>query len=258
MTSLISDLFPAPDPAAFPTLTGRQAPHHLSVFDGDDTDGWKAVTLGERVTQPLMPWQQGNLRCLLRRNPDGSWTHPDAVLICPRQNGKSEIVLLRVLYGLFKLGEKILYTVQRWDTGLEIHDRLVAIIMSRPSLRRQLAKAPTSGQGRGRILLKSGAQIVTSTRSADVGRGLTKLDLVVYDEAYNLDEAASSAVDFAQMAAADPQTIYTSSAVNAELHPKGKVLAGLRRSGLARRVGMFFAEYMAPPEMPHDEVATWE
>lgn len=257
-TSLASELFPAPDPAIFPTLTGRQEPHHLTVWPGDDTHGFKAITLADRISQPSMPWQCGNLRAILRRNECDKWTHPNVVLLCPRQNGKSEILLLRCLYGLFKLGEKILYTVQRWSTGKELHERLVAMINARPSLRRRLAVKPTNSQGRGTIILDNGAQMVTTTRSADMARGLTKLDLVVFDEAYNLDSSASSAVNWAQMAAFDPQTIYTSSAVNTAEHPKGEVLAGLRRKGLSGAKRFYFAEYMAPPEMADDAVETWE
>lgn len=253
------ELFPAPDPDVFPTLTGRQAPHHISVFSGDDSDGHKAITLAQRVSLlPLMPWQSGNLRCVLRRNPDGTWTHPDCVLIVPRQQGKSEIMLLRCLYGLAVLGEKILYTVQRWDTGKELHERLVTMIAARPWLRKRLAKAPTLSQGRGTITFTNGGKMVTSTRSADMGRGLTRIDLLVYDEAYNLDSAASAAVDWAQMAAADPQTIYTSSAVNAYEHSKGFVLTDMRNLGLAGAPRLYLAEYMAPESMPWRELRTWE
>ncbi|MGW0052053.1 hypothetical protein [Nocardia nova] len=255
----LAELFPAPDPAVFPTLTGRQAPHHISVFPGDDADGYKAITLAHRVSpQPIMPWQTGNLRCLLRRRPDGKWTHPDAVLLCPRQNGKSEILLFRCLFGLAVLGEKILYTVQRWDTGKELHERLVAMITARPWLRKRLKKQPTLSQGRGTIEFKNGAKMVTSTRSADMGRGLTRIDLLVYDEAYNLDSSASAAVDWAQMAADDPQTIYTSSAVNAHEHSKGFVLTDMRNLGLAAAPGLYLAEYMAPEPMPWRDVRTWE
>lgn len=253
------ELFPDPDPAVFPTLTGRQAPHHFQAWPGDDTHGLKAVKLAQRLSaKPVMPWQAGNLRCLLRRNPDGTWTHPDSVLLCPRQNGKSEIVLLRCLYGLCVLGENILYTVQRWDTGKDLHNRLVTMISSSASLRRRLASKPTLSQGRGTITLTNGAKMVTSTRSADMGRGLTKIDLLVYDEAYNLDASASAAVDWAQMASDDPQTIYTSTAVNADQHPKGYVLTDMRALGLARTPGMFLAEYMAPQPMPWNKLPTWE
>ena len=256
---LAAELFPDPDPAVFPTLTGRQAPHHLSVFDGDDTLGHKSITLAERVTQPTMPWQQGNLRALLRRDDNACWTHSDAVLLCPRQNGKSEVILLRCLFGLFHLGEKIIYSVARWDpSGVELHERLVAMIMGEPSLRDRLAKKPTNSGQRGLIQLLNGGEMRTMTRSTDMVRGMTKLDLLICDEAYNLDQAAISATNYAQMAARDPQTIYTSSAVNATEHAKGHVLAGLRRQGLRRDEGIYFAEYMAPAEMPHDDPATWQ
>jgi hypothetical protein len=254
----VLDLFPPPDPRKFPTLTGRQAPHHLSIWPGEDTHGFKAIRLGERVVQPMMPWQHGNLRAILRCDHRGRWTHGTTVLICTRQNGKSEIMLVRCLYGLFVLGEKILYTVQRWDTGKDLHTRLVTMINSVPSLKKRLACSPTLSQGRGTITLDNGAQIVTSTRSADTGRGLTRLDLLVYDEGYNLGEEASAAVDYAQLAAEDPQTIYTSSAVNAAMHSKGNVLAGMRRLGLARAPRTYFAEYMAPEGWRRDTVQTWE
>lgn len=253
------ELFPAPDPVVFPTLTGQQAPHHFWASPGDDTDGFKAITLAGRLAiPPVMPWQSGNLRCLLRRNPDGTWTHSDCVLLVPRQNGKSEILLLRCLFGLAVLGEKILYTVQRWDTGKDLHGRLVLMINSRPWLKRRLAKQPTLSQGRGEINFTNGGQLIFSTRSADMGRGVTKLDLLIYDEAYNLDESASAAVGWAQMAAPDPQTIYTSSAVNAHLHAKGFVVTDMRAAGLRQSLGLYLAEYMAPESMPYDEVSTWE
>ncbi|MEV6449657.1 hypothetical protein [Amycolatopsis sp. NPDC051716] len=253
------ELFPAPDPAVFPTLTGRQTPHHFWASPGDDTDGHKAIKLAGRLPiPPVMPWQSGNLRCLLRRNPDGTWTHSDAVLIVPRQNGKSEILLLRCLFGLAVLGEKILYTVQRWDTGKDLHDRLVQMINSRPWLKRRLAKKPTLSQGRGEVKFTNGGHLIFSTRSADMGRGVTKLDLLIYDESYNLDESASAAVGWAQMAAHDPQTIYTSSAVNAHIHPKGFLLTDMRAAGLRQSPGLYLAEYMAPEPMPYDAEETWK
>ncbi|GAC70737.1 hypothetical protein [Gordonia soli] len=260
MSSPVCDLFPPIDCEQFPTLTGRQEPHHLSVFDGDDAHGLRAIELAQRVTQPIMSWQQGCLKGILRTDLDtGMWTHPDAVLLVPRQNGKSEILLLRCLYGLFYLGEKILYSVARWDpSGKDLHDRLVAMINAVPSLKRRLAKQPTCSQGRGIITLKNGAEMRTTTRSTDMVRGMTKLDLLICDEAYNLDQAAVSSTTYAQMAADNPQTIYTSSAVNANEHSKGHILAGLRRQGLALAEGIFFAEYMAPPEMAFNELATWE
>ncbi|WP_458681941.1 hypothetical protein [Prescottella equi] len=241
----------------WPTLTGRQEPHHLSVFDGDIETGEKAVELARRIGSKPMPWQREALHALMTRNDDGTWTHPDACIICPRQNGKSLILTLRILYGLFKLGETIIFTAQRWTTAEDIYLRTWALIEPRKSLLARVKKT-TCSQGRGVIEMKNGNKVVFTTRSPDAGRGLTKLDLVIYDEAYNLTDGEMSALGPAQLAAEDPQTIYTSSAVNQEEHSNGLVLSALRERGLEGERELYFAEYMAPDGMDREDEATWQ
>lgn len=238
----------------WPTLTGRQEPEHLSEFDGDDKHGLDAVELGRRCRKPQMPWQVAALLAILRMTA-GTWTHPDVCLIVPRQNGKTLILVIRCLYGLFVLGERIIYSSQRWTTAEDAYKRLWAIIVARPSLRRRVVKN-TCSQGMGYIELKSGAKIAFITRSNDAGRGLDEVDLVVYDEAYNLTGGQVDALAWTQMASKNPQTIYASSAVNADKHPNGLILAGVRRRGLAGDEGLYFAEFAAPEDMPRDSLET--
>ncbi|MFC9769096.1 hypothetical protein [Rhodococcus jostii] len=240
----------------FPTLTGRQEPHHLSVFDGDITQGEKAVELYRRAGSASMPWQKDAQHAILSIAPDGRWTHPDCCLIIPRQNGKSEVLIQRCLYGLFKLGETILYTAQRWKTARDAWRRMMAIIKGRSWLKSRVVRA-TCSQGEGIIELASRPVISFGTRSNDTGRGLTEVDLIVYDEAYNLTDGEMSAMSFTQMAAKNPQTIYASSAVNQDEHPNGAVLASVRNRGLAEEADLYFAEYMAPDDLPRDEEGTW-
>lgn len=240
----------------FPTLTGRQEPHHLSVLDGDVMHGEKAVELGRRVGSIAMPWQVEAQHAILSRTASGRWTHPTCCLIIPRQNGKSEVLIQRCLYGLFKLGETIIYTAQRWKTARDGWRRMMALIKGRPWLKRRVVRA-TCSQGEGIIELESGAVISFGTRSNDTGRGLTVVDLIVYDEAYNLTDGEISAMAFTQMAANNPQRIYASSAVNQDEHSNGLVLAAVRRRGLEKEAGLYFAEYMAPEEMPRDAEETW-
>ncbi|MBU8834613.1 hypothetical protein KL858_34970, partial [Mycolicibacterium goodii] len=152
---LPADFLPKPWPkfvGDWPRLTGRQEPEFWSAFDGDETDGDVAAALGAEFGARPMPWQWWSLRKICSRLPadeDGFrlWTHPDVCLICPRQNGKTEIVLLRILFGLFVLGEKIIYSAQRWATAEDVYDRLIAIIESSPDLVAQLA--PRVGLPRG-------------------------------------------------------------------------------------------------------------
>lgn len=241
----------------FPTLTGRQEPHFESRFDGDITHGEKAVELYRRAGSDSMPWQKDAQHAILSTTNFGQWTHSDCCLIIPRQNGKSEILIQRCLYGLFKLGETILYTAQRWKTARDAWRRMMAIIKGRSWLNSRVVRS-TCSQGEGIIELASGPVISFGTRSNDTGRGLTDVDLIVYDEAYNLTDGEMSAMSFTQMAAKNPQTIYASSAVNQDEHPNGAVLASVRNRGLARESDLYFAEYMAPEDMPRDEEDTWK
>lgn len=239
----------------FPRLTGRQEPEHLSMFDGDDTLGRRAVRLGQNVRMKPFPWQADCVCGMMRVGIDGLWTHPDVLLLVPRQNGKTEILILRVLFGLYKLGEKIIFSSQRWATSLNTYKRLSGLIKSRPDLRAEVVEN-TKAPGSAYIELKNGAQITFITRSSDSGRGLDKVDLIIYDEAYNLTEAETSGLEWTQMASRNPQTIYASSAANEEQHINCRVLAGQRRRGLERGEGLYFREHMAPEGPAWDEVET--
>ncbi|MFC0314495.1 hypothetical protein ACFQNE_02005 [Gordonia phosphorivorans] len=258
MTAPVLDRAPA-------ALTGRQEPHHL--LQAEPVPEWErrgaaAVTLSNRIAgdKPLFPWQADEMRGILRWDPvSGLWLHSTCVLIIPRQNGKSEVLLYRCVYGLFVLNETIVFSVQRWKTGRVIAQRLIKMIEAIPSLRSKLKKKPTMSQGMAEIQLRSGASITFITRSPDSGTGLDAVDLLIYDEAYNLTEGDTSALDPTIMASDNPQTIYTSSAVNADIHTNGLVLTALREDALAATSpnGLYFAEHMAPPEMDRDEPETW-
>lgn len=230
----------------WPQLEGRREPENISVFEGDDRLGRNALTLASRIGTPPMPWQVDNLMALLRTDADGMWTHPDAAIICPRQNGKSEILLLLCLYGLFVRGENIVFSTQQWKTARKLALRFSEMVKAVPDLKRMLARPPTLSQGQSIVSTTSGNELIFCTRSGDTGKGLDKVDRVIYDEAYNLTEAEMTGPTLAQMAARNPQTIYTSSAVFADIHPNGQVLSGIRRNGLRKINGLYFAEYMAP------------
>nr|WP_020794747.1 terminase large subunit [Gordonia sp. NB41Y] len=241
----------------WPNLEGRQTPNSLCFSPGNLELGAKACELARRAGRiRSMPWQSWSLGQIMSKAPDGTWVHPECCLIVPRQNGKSLILTIRVLYGLFKLGEKIIFSAQQWETAKSLWKRTWAIVKTTPSLQR-LVESHTCSQGRGTIILASGAEVVFTTRSANAGRGLDKVDLVIYDEAYDLTEADMAALSPTKMAADDPQTIYTSSAVNQEQHPNGQVLAAVRRRMIACEEGLFGAEWMAPETMDRGDPKTW-
>ena len=235
------------DAERFPKLVGRQDPEILTYDLGNTDESDKALKLFERIRQFLMPWQRLIVTLMFMSGPDGLWANPDVVLVVPRQNGKSLILVLRVIYGLFVRKEKILYTTQKWATGYDTYQRLQTIVNRVPAWRKQILKDNLS-QGKGYMQLKNGAQVTFATRGPDTGRGMDEVDLLIFDEAYNLTAAHVSSILPIQLASKNPQTIYASSAVNSREHPNGQVLAGLRRAGIAGDAGQLYAEFCSPIE----------
>lgn len=237
--------------------TGRQIPHVESWFPGDETDGERAVNLATRAGVRPMPWQRQALGRILSRREDGSFTHPDVVLISPRQSGKSEILVWRLLFGLFVLGERQVYSAQRFVTSDSVFRRMKATIEARPSLYRRLLKPPSSSSSRATIELSNGAIVQLGVRSGDLGRGLDQISLVVMDESYNLREPEVSALAGAQLSSQNNQMIYASTAPVFDQQPNCVVLSDMRKLGLQHQADLYFAEFCAEDGMPLDDPTTW-
>jgi hypothetical protein len=242
---------------AWPRLTGRQEPTFESAFDGDESLGDSAAKLAYKVGMRQMPFQWRTNRKILSRQPDGLWTHGDVCCLWCRQGAKTELALVRVIYGLFVLEERVIYSSQRWITAERVYQRLKQAIERRPSLWRRLAKDPTTSSSRAAIELKSGAGITLGVRSGDLGRGLDRVDLLLADESYNLTEPELSALAPTQLASPNPQTIYLSTPVDFETQPNCQVIAGIRRRGHERAPGLYLAEWAAKEGMARDDPATW-
>ncbi|WP_206474681.1 hypothetical protein [Dietzia sp. KRD202] len=252
----VDEIFAEIIAAEWPKLTGRQTPWAQSFTVGDSAHGEKVVKLARRMKVRPMPWQNWSIEHIMSKDPDGTWTHPECCLIVPRQNGKSLILSLLVIYRMFVLGENIIFSAQQWETAKSLWKRTWNLVRSQPDLM-AFHESHTCSQGRGTIVLTTGAQVVFTTRSPNAGRGLDVVDLTIYDEAYDLDLADLAALSPTQMAAKDPQKIYTSSAVNVDQHPNGMQLASVRARGQEREEGLFYAEWRSPEGSAMDDPESW-
>jgi hypothetical protein len=241
----------------WPRLTGRQTPTFESAFDGDESLGDSAAKLAYKVGMRQMPFQWHVTRKILSRQPDSTWVHADVCCICVRQVGKTEIALVRILFGLFVLDERIVFSSQRWLSAERVFQRLKSTIERRPSLWRRLARDPSSSSSRATIELKSGASITLGVRSGDLGRGLDRVDTLLLDEVYNLTDPELGALAPTQLASKNPQTIYLSTPVDVDTQPNCHVIAGIRRRGRAHEPGLYLAEWGAEEGMARDDPATW-
>lgn len=244
-------------------LTGNSTPAWESHHGGDYWRGDQCARFAHKVERPLFGWQWDSIRKVLATRDDGLWAHPDVCLVITRQQGKTQLIVFRILYGLFYLGEKIVYSAQRWKTVEDVYDRIVAIIESRPSLRRRLDRSKCGPDGyskagnHGEIQLLNGASLDMGPRTQAVGRGQTKIDLAIFDEAYSIKDLFVGGLRGAQLASDNPQTIYLSTAPVVDYHPDCHVFANQRRNGMRHEPDLYAAEWCAPRDMARDDPEAW-
>ncbi|SBS73795.1 putative terminase large subunit [uncultured Mycobacterium sp.] len=242
----------------FPRLTGRQQPEHETWHEGDESEGDRATRFGARIGVWLLPWEWMIVRAVLSLLPVNEfgirlYTHRVVVLECTRQQGKTLLLILIILWKLFKRRRRIVYTAQQWATVEDVFDRVCAIIDRVPSLKNRLAKPPSKKDNRGTIVLKPIrgdkhlVQAQFGPRTQHFARGFTELDDVIFDEAYDLVPKEVANLTGAQAASDNAQTFYVSTPPVVSQHPNCH-----RFSGLVRTVenggapGLYGALFRAP------------
>ena len=242
-------------------LAGWQPqPRFCTIPDSESEGaGTEAIELAELAGLILDPWQQFVLRSSLGERDNGKWAAPTVALICPRQNGKNANLEARELAGLFLFGEHvIIHTAHEQATASRQFERLLGLIENTPELKRRM-KRPVRGKGSEAIELKSGQIIFFKTRTSGGSRGWS-IDLIIFDEAYDLPESAISAIVPTRSAMPNAQTWYTSSAVDQQKHIHGTSLSRQRERGIAGKPRIAYFEWSAegddpalvPPEVAGD------
>lgn len=202
----------------------------------------------EEYANPLHDWQVDVLSCWLAEDDGGKYVHQTCGILEPRQNGKTEVIEARVVYGLLFAnggrGEVIAYSAHRVDTTLEMFEKLLDLFgdsrlgpedWKHPELH-ALVESETFTNGHQAIKMKNGAKVMFNARSTGSRRGFT-CDAVIYDEAGFLtdDQLSASKSTVSSAPQKNPQTIYAGtppSEQNIYAEPFGRTrqnaLAGFR------------------------------
>lgn len=191
-----------------------QRPRLQSVPLSNGSAGQEAVELAASAGLFLDPWQAYALEASLGERYDGKWAARDVCLVCSRQNGKGSILEARELAGLFLFGEReLIHTAHLFKTSSDHFLRIKSLIANTPDLMRQVKpRGIRESHGEEGITLRSGARLRFVARSVNgSGRGFAKIDLLVLDEAYDIPRSGAKSLLPTQLAAANPQTWYTSS-----------------------------------------------
>lgn len=179
--------------------------------------GREAVELYQQTGRKAMPWQKSLLKHIMAIGRGGLWKHQKFGFSVPRRNGKTEIIIIRELWGL-ENGERICHTAHRVPTSHNSWLNLCRLLtdagyveLGRP---KKGEPDPENGfrtnkqQGREEItLVRTGGKISfrTRTRNAGLGEGF---DLLIIDEAQEYTDDHETALIYTVSDSKNPQTLF--------------------------------------------------
>jgi hypothetical protein len=197
----------------------------------------------------LDPWQEDVLRAWLNQDDQGLWAAEEALLLVPRQNGKTAIIEARELVGIYVLHEKLcIHTAVLFGGARESYYRNKQKILNVPALE-AITKFREGNDNLG-ITIKDtketrkmgivGNRIVYMARGTANVRGWSA-DVIVLDEAFALTDDIIAAVSLATSARRNPFIIHASSTGLEE----SDTLLKIRERGLQKDPDMVFHEWCA-------------
>ena len=184
---------------------GNQEPSVRIAPEIADSDGMDASAVLSIGGLTLDPWQNDILDDWFGRAPSGRWAAPTCGGSVPRQNGKSLLVQGRAAAGMILFNEQVIYTAHLQKTATETFEEMRDFFENK-NVKKYVSEIK-SALGREQIILKSGARIKFLARTRNGGRG-QHADLLIVDEAQEMDEAQQASFLPALSASQNPQTIY--------------------------------------------------
>lgn len=195
----------SPDFSQNGKLMGRQEPSVRVVPQYSQTDGMDAAKLLKLGGTILDPWQAEVLDDWMAMSPGSKWICKTCGGSVPRQNGKTGLIQGRSEAGMILYNEQIIYTAHLQKTATETFEEM-AVFFDSPKLKKYVKDIKTA-LGREQIILKRGARIKFLARTRNGGRGQHG-DLLIFDEAQELDDNQQASFLPAISASLNPQTIY--------------------------------------------------
>lgn len=217
-------------------LRGSQEPRLRIVPPHHSSSGAEVVELCATFGLYLDPWQEQAIDDALCERVDCLWAATSVCLIVPRQNGKTEILIARILAGLFLFGEReIIYSAHRADTSMKIFQRFVRYLRNNPTTRALIDAKKikiNNTHGQEGVTFDDGRTVGFRTRAQEGGRGFSA-ECVIFDEAFEISDELHAAVLPTILAMGNPQLWYVGTPVDQMVHRNGVVFASVRDSALA-------------------------
>lgn len=223
---------------------GKQTPTICIRLPYSESLGTEAVDLYNQSNRTAQDWQALMLEDIMAVNDDGLWIHMKAGWSIPRRNGKSEILIMRAIWGLTH-GERVLYTAHRSTTSTSAWTKVCKLLGSigfeeekdyKPYRTRGLEQIIWQKDGEGYINFR------TRTATGGLGEGY---DLLIIDEAQEYTGDQESALKYVVTDSKNPQTLMCGTPPTAV--SSGDVFLKYRKSTLAGKIeDSFWAEWSVP------------
>jgi phage terminase large subunit-like protein len=208
---------------------------------------------------PLFGWQSDVVRRAMRLDDAGRYAHGEVVILCPRRNGKTQLLMARIIAGCLAGRENILYTAHLGDTARHMFKAFLELLGQSPWLRDQVA-AEYHGKGDESILFRNGATFSIRARTNSGGRGMES-DVLILDEALELTDDHMSALTplLAKARAQGRGQLWVTSSAG---HGRSEVLARYRDRGRAAAAGqddatLAYFEWSAPRDASPTDPIVW-
>jgi phage terminase large subunit-like protein len=231
-----------------PKLLGALEPRLHTPWLKGETRGGEIAELAERIGQPLLPWQRLLLDDMSVVDENNMFIKKSSLVLLARQSGKSHMMRMRMLAGLFCFGEEnILMMSSQRKMAIRSLEIMVMIVERNDFLLKQVkgGKIDTAWRrttGNEGLHLENGNRIEVIAANSDSARGLTA-DVLWIDELREVGEAAMDASKSTTLTRPNSQRFYTSNAGSAE----SEVLIHMReRSMMKPPRSLGFYEYSAP------------
>ncbi len=153
-------------------------------------------------------WQDGAGRLILAKRADGLYAADRVVISIPRQVGKTYLIAA-IVFALCLLhpGLTVIWTAHRVKTARETFNSMAG--MAGQERVKPHIEHVVRGRGDEAINFRNGSRILFGARESGFGRGFADVDVLVFDEAQILTDAALDDMLASQNVAANPLTLFT-------------------------------------------------
>lgn len=179
---MLDDSYQGPRGATEPRI-------HTPIWEGE-SKMQEVADLADMIGQPLLPWQRYVLHDFMSINSKGEFRKKLGVLCISRQNGKTHLARMLILWYLLQ-GKKVLAMSSNRNMALDTFNKVAGLFEEHDFLKAQV-KAIRYANGTEKIHLLNGGLYEVAAASRDGSRGKT-VDLLFVDELREISQDAWTA-----------------------------------------------------------------